>query len=148
MTPNMTTLDTPEIIKASRLLLSNGTTQLSDNHLFYLNIDDAYIHQLFPLLQKHGATKPDYFNEKGVGAHITIAYPEECKKINKEDLSKEHHFQIKRMVMAKIGKKKYYALLVDSFSLLQLRQKYHLPPLLCFKGYDIGFHITIGVKET
>jgi hypothetical protein len=99
------------------------------------------------LLKDEGIKKPDYFGLKSAGAHITVAYPEEGRVINKEDLAQEHGFLIKNAVTAEIGQKKYYVLLVESSSLLQLRKKYKLPDLLSFKGYSIGFHITIGVTS-
>lgn len=111
-----------------------------------MDIDDAYIHKLFPLLQDHQIKIPDYFGEESVGAHITAIYPEEDKGINRADLGIEHDFSIKTVAIAEIGKKNYYVLLAESSSLLQLRKKYNLPDLLCFKGYSVGFHITIGVK--
>lgn len=134
------------MIDVSQHLSLKGSTKISNNNLFYLDIDDAYIHQLFPFLKDDHIKKPDYFGEKSAGAHITIIYPEEDKKINKEDLVQEHSFLVKNIVTAEIGQKKYYVLLVESPSLLQLRRKYKLPDLLCFKGYAIDFHITIGVK--
>jgi len=146
MIPKMMTLDIPEMMKAAKHLSLRGATQLSDNNLFYLDIDDAYIHQLFPFLKEPGVKKPNYFGAKSAGAHITIAYPEEGKKINKEDLDREHSFMINKVVTAEIGQKTYYVLFIESSSLLQLRKKYKLPDLLNFKGYSIGFHITIGVK--
>ncbi len=124
MIPKTVTLNIPEIMNASQSLLSMGNTQL---------------------LPDDGIKKPDYFSEKTTGAHITIAYPEEGKTINQEDLSQEHSFFIKKLVTAEIGQKQYYVLLVESSSLLQLRKKYQLPDLLSFRGYSIGFHITIGV---
>jgi len=144
--PSIKKLNIPAITNAASRLKSRGNTKLSDNNLFYLNINDAYIHQLFPLLKDEEIKKPDYFGENLAGAHITIAYPEEGKKINKNDLAQEYNFLIKDVVTAEIGQKIYYVLLVESPSLLQLRKKYNLPDLLCFKGYSIGFHITIGVK--
>ncbi len=53
---------------------------------------------------------------------------------------------LKDLVAAKINKKTYCALLIESPSLLRVRKKYSLSDLLSFKGYSIGFHITIGVK--
>jgi hypothetical protein len=147
LTPKITLLNIPEIINAAKHLCLKGTTRISQDNLFYLDIDDEYIHQLFPLLNDNQVKKPDYFGEKSAGAHITIIYPEEGKIIYKEkDLAKEHHFLIKNMAIAEIGHKTYYVLLVDSSSLLQLRRQFQLPDLLCFKDYFIGFHITIGVK--
>lgn len=146
MLPNIISLKFPKIIDTAQCLSLKGNTQLSENNLFYLNIDDNYIHQLFPLLEATRVKKPDYFGEKSVGAHITIIYPEENKNIKIDDLQQEHSFFIKDIVTAEIGKKTYYVLLIESPSLLKLRKKYSLPELLSFKGYSIGFHITIGVK--
>jgi hypothetical protein len=146
MIPNITPLKLPNMIDAARRLLSKGITQKTENNLFCLSIDDAYIHQLFPLLKNERIKKPAYFGEKSIGAHITIIYPEESKNINVDDLQKEHSFFVKDIVSAEIGQKIYYVLLIESPSLLKLRKKYGLPDLLCFKGYSIGFHITIGVK--
>lgn len=134
------------MIDVAQHLSSKGITQTTENNLFCLNIDDTYIHQLFPLLEDERIKKPDYFGEKYVGAHITIIYPEESKHINTHDLQQEHNFFVKDIVAAEIGQKTYYALLIESPSLLRLRKKYNLPDLLSFKGYSIGFHITIGVR--
>ena len=146
MIPKIIKLNIPGITESLQTLSLKGSTRLSDNKLFYLDIDDAYIHRLFPLLKDQGIKKPDYFGKKSAGAHITVAYPEESKVINREDLAQEHRFLINNLVAAEIGQKNYYVLLVESSSLLQLRRKYKLADLLCFKGYSIGFHITIGVK--
>ena len=145
--PKIIKLDIPELIRAGLHLASNGKLALSDKNFLYLDIDDEYIHQLFPLLQNQQAKKPDYFGEKSVGAHVTVIYPKENKIINRNDLDQEHHFIIEEIVTAELGEKIYYILLVDSPSLLQLRRRYNLSDKLSFKGYSIGFHITIGVKE-
>lgn len=144
--PEITKLNIPTIINMSSCLRCKGHLAMSQNNLTYLDIDDAYIHKLFPLLQAQQIEIPDYFGEGSVGAHITVIYPEEDKKVNEEDLNQEHYFLIQDLVAAKIHKKTYYALLIESPSLLRLRKKYDLPELLSFKGYSIGFHITIGVK--
>ena len=145
-TPLIEKLNIPELISTASHLALDGKLAISDNNLVYLDVDDAYIHRLFPLLQNQQIKKPDYFGEKSAGAHITVIYPEENTKINKNDLDQKHDFVIKNIVTAQLGLKTYYVLLVESSSLLQLRRKYKLPDLLCFKGYSIGFHITIGVK--
>ena len=145
MLPKIIPLKLPRIIQAARRLTANGVTQLTKNNLFCLDVDDAYVHQLFPLLKDGTIQKPDYFGAQSIGAHITIIYPEEQKKIQEKDLQKEHHFSVKEIVTAEIGPKIYYVLLVDSPSLLQLRHKYGLPDILSFEGCSIGFHITVGV---
>ena len=144
--PSIKKLKLPRLIDAASHLTYKGNTKLSDNNLFYLKIDDAFIHRLFPLLKDESIKKPDYFGEKSAGAHITICYPEEGVNINKNDLAKEHNFLIDDVVATEINQKLYYVLLAQSSSLLQLRRNYTLPDRLCFKGYSIGFHVTIGVK--
>jgi hypothetical protein len=145
-TPLIEKLNIPELMSAASHLALDGKLAISDNNLVYLDVDDAYIHRLFPLLHNQQIKKPDYFGKKLAGAHITVIYPEENTKINKNDLDQKHDFILKNLVVAQLGLKKYYVLLVESFSLLELRKKYQLPDLLCFKGYTIGFHITIGVE--
>ena len=144
--PKIIKLDIKQLINAASYLPSNGKLAISDNNLVYLDIDDAYIHQLFPLLQIQQIKKPDYFGEKSAGAHITVVYPEENKIINSDDLNREHSFIVKDIVSAEIGLKTYYVISVESPSLLKLRRQYDLFDKLCFKGYSIGFHITIGVS--
>lgn len=163
--PNTVKLNLPELINTASHLPLRGILAISANNLVYLDIDDAYIHQLFPLLQKQPVLqnqqikKPDYFGETSAGAHITVIYPEEYQrknknqnkngkeniKIHKKELNQTHHFVINEIVTAEIGLKTYYVLLIESPSLLQLRRKYNLPDQLCFKGYAIGLHITIGI---
>ena len=147
MTPRIIKQDIPHIIKTVRQLSTSGKLAVSSNRLIYLDIDDNYIHQAFPLLQNKAINKPNYFGEKSAGAHVSVIYPEEKQMIDKSDLNKEHEFIIKNLVAAEIGHKIYYAILVESPSLLQLRRKYGLPNLLNFKGYLIGFHITIGYSN-
>ncbi|MDX1902345.1 MAG: hypothetical protein SFW66_10170 [Gammaproteobacteria bacterium] len=144
--PLIKKLNIPELIDAASHLKSSGKLARSQNNLIYLDIENAYIHQLFPLLQNQQIKVPDYFGKDSAGAHITAIYPEENKKIDEDDLGKAHHFLIKDIVTANINDKIYYVLLVESPSLLKIRRKYGLSDQLCFKGYAIGFHITIGVK--
>lgn len=144
--PSMIKLNNPEVLHVASGLNSFGRLVISDNKLIYLNIDDAYIHQLFPLLNNEEIKKPDYFKEGSVGAHVTVAYPEEQSIFDKRDFGKEYHFKVKELVVADINQKKYYVLLVDSPMLRQLRTKHGLPEQLNFKQHLIDFHITIGVS--
>src|SRR5690242_11688038 len=104
-TPLIAKLNAPAIINTASHLKKKGQLALSKNNLVYLDIDDDYIHKLYPLLQDHQIKVPDYFGLESVGAHITAIYPEEGKKINKKDLGTEHDFSIKEVVVARIGKK-------------------------------------------
>lgn len=143
--PKTINLNLPKILDATSHLAADGKLAISNNNLVYLDINDTYIHQLFPMLKDPQIKKPDYFGEKSAGAHITVIYPEENKKIKNEDLHQQHTFIVKDIVSAQIGAKTYYILLVESPSLLALRRRYGLSDKLCFKGYAIDFHITIGV---
>ncbi len=144
MIPTIAKFANPTLLSAARHLAAKGRLAISDNKLVFLDIDDDYIHQLFPTLKQPSLLKPNYFGEKSIGAHITVIYPEEQVIINKDELNQEHFFSIKELVTAEIGKKLYYVLLVEAPTLLKIRKKYNLPELLSFRGYSIGFHITIG----
>ncbi|WP_298626127.1 hypothetical protein [uncultured Legionella sp.] len=144
--PSMVKLNNPELLRSASCLDAFGRLALSASKLIYLDIDDAYIHHLFPLLNNTEIKKPDYFKEGSVGAHITVAYPEEQSIFDKKDYGKEYHFKVKELVVADINLKKYYVLLVESPMLRQLRTKHGLPEQLNFKQHLIDFHITIGVS--
>ncbi len=146
-TPLIEQLNLPHLLDEVSHLQCHGRLAMTSNHFVYLDIDDAFIHRLFPFIKTPQIIKPDYFGEELVGAHITVFYPEENVKLNKKELGQEHHFTVQNIVAAGLGLKTYYVLLVESPTLLQLRKQYKVPDLLCFKGYSIGFHITIGVQR-
>jgi len=50
-TPLIKKLNLPSILHTASSLKGKGKLARSKNNLVYLDIDDAYIHQLFPLLQ-------------------------------------------------------------------------------------------------
>ena len=139
-------LNIPELVNDVSGLATRGRLAISDNNLVYLDVHDDYIHQLFPLFANQKIKKPDYFGVGSVGAHISIIYPEENILVSSDDLTDEHEFEIKGAFVADMGLKRYYALMVNAPSLLLLRRKYGLSDMLPFKGYSIGFHITIGVQ--
>ena len=139
-------LNIPTLQQLSEKLATKGKLTISDNNLVYLDVDDDYIHQLFPLLEDQNIQKPDYFGIGLAGAHISVIYPEENISVGSSDLYKQHQFDIKGVFTAEIGLKQYYALLINAPSLLQLRRKYGVSDMLPFKGYLVDFHITIGVQ--
>ncbi len=147
MLPPITKLNNTPLIQAAQTLEPSGVLARSTNNLIYLDIDDAYIHQLYPFLSEEAVKKPNYFGQNLIGAHISVIYPEEIFILDEQDLGKKYHFKIKELVIAEINFKKYYALLVNCPMLLTLRNKYGLPNQLNFKGYWIDLHITIGVSE-
>ncbi len=144
--PIIKNLNLPELISEVSGLATKGKLTISDNNLVYLDVHDDYIHRLFPLLANQKVMKPNYFGTRSAGAHISVIYPEENVLVMSNDLNDEHNFQIKGAFTAEIGLKRYYVLMVDAPSLLLFRRKYSLSDMLPFKGYSIGFHITIGVQ--
>lgn len=144
--PSITKINNPPLLRAARFLDAFGKLKISKNKLLYLDIDDAYIISLFPMLCDQKITMPDYFNDS-VGAHVSVVYPEESPILDQQDFGKEYHFKITELARAELNKKIYYVLLVDSPMLGQLRMKYGLSETLYFKKYAIGFHITIGVQS-
>lgn len=141
-------LDNPELIKVAKSLKNKGIV-LQDKNYAYLKISDDFIHKLYPLIAEHESLrKPDYFSEKcAIGTHITITYPNEEVVINNQDINVIHSFEIEELAKTQIENKQYYVLKVSSPSLISLRKKYQLPPQLNFKGYNIGLHITIAIKQ-
>jgi hypothetical protein len=145
-TPKFTALNLPDLLDAATHLPASGRLTLSKTNLTYLKIDDDYIHQLFPLLQNPQIQKPNYFAPGSEGAHMSVIYPEENTLIRPTDLNQTHQFIIKDVLAAELNAKKYYILATESPSLLNLRRHYKLSDLLYFRGYSIGFHITVGFE--
>lgn len=146
MIPPIAKLNNEQLIRTASSINPSGILARSPNNLIYLDIDDAYVHRLFPLLQEKEIKKPNYFGKNLAGAHVSVMYPEETFLLDTEDLGKKYHFKIKELVIAEINLKKYYVLLIDCPLLIQLRNKYGLSEQLNFKNYWIDLHITIGVS--
>ncbi len=140
-------LEAPLLLQTAETLPRTGKLKISKDNLVYLRIDDAYIHQLFPLIQQLDCCKPNYFGENAIGAHISVMYPDEYKNIALQDLNQLHHFKIQQLAHTQLDNKQYCILLVSAPSLAQLRKKYQLPDMLILKNHPIPFHITLGVKE-
>lgn len=135
------------LINSTSKLLKQGIVSQAENNLVYLNIHDDFIHELYPLLNDKKIIKPSYFDEDGIGAHISIIYPEEKKVLQEKDNGVIHAFNIIGLFAAELDEKEYFVLGIDAPSLLLLRKYYNLPEKLCIKNIFVGFHITIGVKD-
>lgn len=142
---SITPLEIPEIISVTASLSHIGRIGLTDLGLTYLDIDDEYIHRTFQLIGDQQATKPDYFDDSLVGAHISVIYPEEGVNCHKRDLNQEHSFSVSGIFTAILGGKRYYALKVKAPTLIALRRGYGLPSKLYFKEHWVDLHITVGV---
>lgn len=142
---SINTLSVPKLFDTVAQLPTIGQLKMNSLGLTYLDIDDNYIHSVFPLIQDPTATKPEYFGEDLVGAHISVIYPEEEIICHKEDLNKEHHFAITGLFSAVLEGNKYYALKIKSPSLISVRRRHGLTDKLFFKNNWIDLHITVGV---
>lgn len=141
-------LNIPHLISKAIALPATGRLEKSSEGYTYLNIDDRFIHDLYPLLPPHtNIIKPDYFNKYTMGAHITVVYPEEKTIIDPIHLGEEHTFTILGVYTGVIMPKQYFVLLVNAPSLTALRNKYKLGPKLSFKKHHIDLHITVGVIQ-
>lgn len=125
-------------------ICNNGKLITTIDNYTYLKIDDNFINYLFPLLKNNFALKPDYFGENGIGAHISIFYPEENIFYSTEYSEKLFKFEIQGLFSTILSNKIYYVLKVNSNELLDIRRKYKAPDKPCFKNYLVDFHITIA----
>lgn len=144
-TPHVIQLDVPQLLDITQNITTEGKLVTTPDNFTYLDIDDAYIHQLFPLIKNNNIRKPDYFRENSIGAHISVIYPEENKSIPKSYLNHTYDFIVKYVAKVKLNEKEYYVLLIESSTLLSIRSNLALPDQLSLRGYSIDFHITIGV---
>lgn len=135
------------VLHVTQRLTAEGVIQQRDNFC-YLKIDDDYIHLTHPLLNEYGVIeKSAYFiPPDDVGAHISIIYPEE-DKVPQTAVGQLHSFSICRLLKAQYGSREYFSLAVSSPSLTAFRQKHQLAEKPTFKGQEIFFHITIGVRD-
>ena len=145
-TPKITVITAAPVLSSANKLPKEGVVKQLSNRFAFLDINNEYIHTLWPLLSSSGFKKPDYFKKGSVGAHITLVYPDENKTLKPEYLNQKHFFSIDQLAIAELGEKSYLVLLIKSDSLITLRKNHGLPPLLNFNGYEIGLHITIGNK--
>ncbi|MBA3661530.1 MAG: hypothetical protein H0W64_07370 [Gammaproteobacteria bacterium] len=141
-------LHSPALLAAAKKLPATGTLAKTHNGLIYLNINDDFVHTLFPLITKteEPISKPDYFGKGLIGAHISVIYPDELKLHHLVELNHTFSFQVCELFKAPLGTKNYYALRVNSKPLTTFRNKYDLPNWLLFKAKWVPFHITLAVS--
>ncbi len=142
---SMKQLSVPKLFDTVAQLSMKGHLKMNAFELTYLDIDDNFIHQIFPLIPDMSAMKPEYFGEDLVGAHISVIYPDEDIVCHKSYLNKEHEFAVTGLFSAVLDNKKYYVLKVKAPSLISLRRRHGLSDKLVFKNCSLDLHITVGV---
>jgi len=121
----------------------------SQNGFLYVDVDDKYVYNLIPFLEKEGFEMPPNFGKKDlVGAHIMVASAYETNRHgirSVNELGEKIDFTLKGCSAVQPpqgqGIDEVYFIFVDAPVLDQIRKKYGLPE----KEYD--YHIAIGVKQ-
>lgn len=123
-----------------------GTLKKSGDFV-YLDLNDYYIYNLLPFIEKDGFQAPPFFGKDLVGAHISVIYPEEVQSYLIKDVMETgtkiyfspQKCEIVRPVHWK-GIDEAFIVLVESADIQKIRKKYGLP------DREYALHITIGVK--
>ena len=125
-------------------LPQEGQLVIKSDGFGYIKVDDAYIHELYPLLglSAEGYKEPPYFrSEESPGAHISIFYVDEG--VHPEEAGQTFPFELKDIVIVNPSKYTSYAVFeVNSPALENLREKYGLDRKL--HGHE--FHISLAKK--
>lgn len=126
-------------------LPQSGVLKVARDGFVYLKVDDRYIDELFPLLDKPEYRKPPYFRRPNApGAHISVIYVDERHKTGWiDEIGHKYSFKITGMGSVPADTQEYIVLEVAAPGLERLREKYGLSPLL--KGHQ--FHITIAKRK-
>jgi hypothetical protein len=146
-TPVIENLKLPELLQSGARLSMQGNLTLGKTGLVYLDVDNAFIHDLYPFLKNYPARKPEYFGEGCAGAHISVVYPEEQTLIPDVEFGKVYEFRVRNVAAVSLNERTYYVLWIEAPALAALRKKYGLAELLSFRRYVIGLHLTIGVVK-
>lgn len=137
-----------KIIAYSEEQLSLSGMLKKQGDFLYVDVEDAYIHDLIREIENEGFTEPPYFGSSDlVGAHITVMYPDEVKEHGIQDIEECGQtigFSLKDCQLVSPPRwnevESVYVLTVEAPALDALRAKYGLPE----KRH--AFHITIGIK--
>lgn len=125
-------------------LPQEGKLVIKSDGFGYIKVDDAYIHELFPLLgvSEDGFKEPPYFrSEDSPGAHISLFYVDE--EVNPEEAGQTFPFELVDIVVVNPSKYNSYIVFeVKSPALEDLREKYGLERKL--HGHE--FHISLAKK--
>lgn len=140
-------LDEP-ISQVLQSLAKHGPIVKKRDHYTYIDIDDRYVHDVYPLIETAERLKPNYFCKQSefIGAHVSLLYPKELLTSNVLLTKHALKFDIKGLFSANILNKRYFALQVESTEITALRHQNGLADLLQFKGYPIFPHITVAVQ--
>ena len=143
-------VESKEIKEIAKRINNVAQLYLKQNGFAYLNVDDAFVDEIAPLVPAGISLEPISTGGKKMGAHISVFYEDEMigKQIwNPQEIGQWFAFEAKelRYVDRKTpkGKQRIWFIAVDAPGLERLRKNYGLKPKL--QGHD--FHITIGYEN-
>jgi hypothetical protein len=123
-------------------LPSQGILKQKENGFIYLDVSNAFITEIIPLLEHEGEIRGRPTAARSMGAHVSVF--DEKEEIVPAELGHPFSFQVKEIrsftLSSRDGLKKLWVIAVDAPELEQLREKYGCSPKM--KGHD--FHITLG----
>jgi len=145
-----TPIEIPNLSEALGILSARGFIKFDSSGFLCVDIDDDYIHRIFPLIKIDHLGKPKYFDEKTnfIGAHISIIYPEENPATSPNITDTLCDFKIVNLFHARLEDKSYYALKIIAPELTNFRIKMGLSKQLTLKGCTVPLHVTVAVSET
>lgn len=143
-------IESKEIEEIAKKINNVAQLCLKQNGFTYLNVNDAFVEEIAPLIPAENELDPISTGSKKMGAHISVFYEDEMigKQIwNPQEIGQWFAFEAKelRYVDRKTpkGKQRIWFIAVDAPGLERLRKNYGLKPKL--QGHD--FHITIGYEN-
>lgn len=132
----------PPAVEKALTFSPQGTLKQKDNGFVYLDVDNAFIDQVVPLLDHEGRLQPLPTSELSMGAHISVFY--EIEQVSPEEIGQKFSFEVQEIRSLTLSNrdkcKCLWMIAVHSPELESLRQKYGKSPKL--KGHD--YHITLG----
>lgn len=132
----------PHAIEKALSISQKDILKQKENGFIYLDVSNAFIEEIIPLLDIPGEIRPRPTASRSIGAHISVFHEDEA--VAPRELGCAFAFEVKEIrsftLHTRDGLKKLWVLAVESPELEALRASYGLAPKL--KGYD--FHITLG----
>lgn len=135
----------PALVQTAKTLPSQGVIMRQGSGFVYVKVSDKFIHQLFEQQDLKGFQKPPYFRRKNApGAHISVLYEHEFKRLSKAPaVGEEISFTITGDKIVQAGHRSYYVLTIDAPKL----ERYRLDLGLSKWLNHHAFHITVAAKE-
>lgn len=134
--------DQPAALEVAASIQKTGILKQKENGFIYLDIDNAFIDDVIPVMELPGEIRKRPTSSRSMGAHISVF--DEHESIQPVELGQVFHFEVKDIrsftLHSRDGLKKLWVISTESPELEALRESYGLSPRL--KGYD--YHITLG----